>query len=386
MLLNGIEVDMLSLGDADCIVVTKYENSVPHRIIIDGGRGSSADVILDFLFERGWTDFWAAICTHPHNDHAAGLIKIVQNPRIKIQTAFMHDIRKHIAPDALRRAAAADDGVNEVVETTKELAAAFAGHGHLIQQPLEPFTGRYIADWPATTVLGPSELFYKAALEEATKVDVPVPAPFSGLGSILGGEHSPVFGLAGVESILSGKSTPLSGLAGIAFPPVSPDYASLLPGALSKSSVKEAPKTQAFNNTSAILGIVFNGHRLLFTGDAGADALDGVPPEWKNLTWMQVPHHGSDGNLSKKNIERFCPQNAYVSACGDGSHPDQAIVNGIMKVRSDAQVFSTHTAGHLRFSMGAVSPMRQGYGPATPLKATGDLKPIDWMAVMANMK
>lgn len=379
MLLNGIEVDMLSLGDADCIVVTKYENSVPHRIIIDGGRRSSAEVILDFLFERGWTDFWAAICTHPHSDHAAGLIKIIQNPGIKIQTAFMHDIRNHISPDALRRAAAADDGVNEVVETTKELAAAFAGHKHLIQQPLEPFAGGYIADWPAATVLGPSELFYKRALEEATKVDVPV--PFSGLASLLSGEPS-------AASILGGKTVPLTGLAGIATRPVFPDYASLLPGALGNSSVQKKPKTQAFNNTSAILGIVFDGHRLLFTGDAGCDALDAIPAEWKNLTWMQVPHHGSDGNLSQKNIERFCPQYAYISACGDGSHPDQAIVNGIMKVRDDAQVFSTHTCkpGHLRFAIGLVSPSRQGYEPGIPLKATGNLKPIDRLSVMENMK
>ena len=124
--LNGIEIDMLSLGDADCIVVTKYEHGNPHRILIDGGSGSSAAVILDFLFERGWTDFWAAVCTHPHNDHASGLIKIIQNARIKIQTAFMHDIRNHMSADALRRAATADDGVKEVLETTKELAAAFA--------------------------------------------------------------------------------------------------------------------------------------------------------------------------------------------------------------------------------------------------------------------
>jgi beta-lactamase superfamily II metal-dependent hydrolase len=152
--------------------------------------------------------------------------------------------------------------------------------------------------------------------------------------------------------------------------------------------VKAKPKTQAFNNTSAILGIVFNGARLLFTGDAGCDALDVIPPEWKNLTWMQVPHHGSEGNLSQKNIERFCPQNAYISACGDGSHPDQAIVNGIMKVRKDAKVFSTHSCkpGHLRFSMGEVSPLPQGYGPGVPLKATGGLERIDWMAVMAKMK
>jgi hypothetical protein len=299
---TGIEVDMLSLGDADCIIVTKYENSVPHRIIIDGGSGSSAEVILEFLFTRGMTDFWAAICTHPHNDHAAGLIKIAKNPRIRIQTAFMHDIRKHIAPDVLRRAAAADDGVNEVVETTKELAAVFAEHTHLCQQPIEPFAGRYIADWPATTVLGPSLAFYTMALEESTKLDLPLPAPYpysSALGSILGEVKSPT------------PSPFFSGFGRVAAPtPVSPDFASLLSGALSNSSVKEKPKTQSFNNTSAILGIVFNGHRLLFTADAGADALDAIPPEWKNLTWMQMPHsHNCEWN------------DESASRCGSVQHP-----------------------------------------------------------------
>ena len=372
-MLTGIEVDMLSLGDADCIVVTKYENSVPHRIIVDGGSGSSAEEILEFLFKHGMTDFWAAICTHPHNDHAAGLIKIVKNPRIRIQTAFMHDIRKHIAPDVLRRAAAADDGVNEVVETTKELAAAFAAHTYLRQQPIEPFAGRYIADWPATTVLGPSLAFYTKALEESTKLDPPLPAPYpysSALGSILGGVASPT------------ASPFFSGFGRIAAPTaVSPDFASLLSGALSNSSVEEKPKTQSFNNTSAILGIVFNGHRLLFTADAGADALDAIPPEWKNLTWMQVPHHGSDGNLSQANIERFCPRFAFVSACGDSSHPSRAIVNGIMKVRHDAEVCSTHENHHLWYWNGDV-PARPDYRPATVLKATGNLKPFDWSSMI----
>lgn len=317
LVLDGIEIDMLSLGDADCIVVTKYESGTPHRVLIDGGSRASAEVILDFLFERGWTDFWAAVCTHPHNDHASGLIKIVQNPRIKIQTAFMHDIRNHIAPDALRRAAAADDGVKEVLEKTKELAAAFAAHKHLIQKPIEPFAGRYIADWPNMTVLGPSIPFYQRALEESTKVDIP--SPSSSLGSILGGTPpSSHLGLAA----LAGLSSPSSS----AF-----DFASFLPGALSDSSVKENPKTQAFNNTSVILGMIFNGNKFLFTGDAGADALDAVPPEWKNLRWMQVPHHGSDGNLSQKNIERFCPKTSYISARGDSSHPSRAVVNGLLK-------------------------------------------------------
>jgi beta-lactamase superfamily II metal-dependent hydrolase len=368
-MLNGIEIDMLSLGDADCIVVTRYDNSRPRRILIDGGSGASAPIILDFLFKRGWTEFSAAICTHLHSDHASGLIKVIQNPRLTFNMGFMNDVRNHMTPDELRRAAAAEDGVKEVWETTKELGAAYAGR----KIPFyEPFAQGFVPDWPEFSVLGPSPAFYKKVLGESTKADVPIPAFFSSsLRSILGGTSSPAFGLAGLASLPTPSSYP--------------DFAALLPGALCNSSVQEKPKTQAFNNTSTILGIVFNGQRLLSTGDAGADALDAVPPEWKNLEWMQVPHHGSDGNLSQKNIERFCPRFAFVSACGDSSHPSRAIVNGILKVRHDAKVFSTHENHNLWYWNGFV-PSRPDYGPAISLKATGDLKAIDWMAVMENMK
>jgi beta-lactamase superfamily II metal-dependent hydrolase len=373
---NGVEIDMLSLGDADCIIVTKYENSFPHRILIDGGSGDSAEVILEFMSKRNCMEFWAAICTHAHNDHASGLIKIVQDKRIKIHNGLMNDIRNHIGADALRRASASDDGVKEVVETTKELSAAFAARHVPVY---ERFAGDYVATWPNTTVLGPSMPFYKSTLEEFTKVDVPNPAPFSALGSILGGRSS---------------SSGLSGLAGIRTPypnilvPPPPnsttvDLSSLLAGALNRSSVKEEPKTQPFNNTSMILGVEFAGSRLLFTADAGSEALDRIPEQWKNLAWMQVPHHGSDGNLSQKNIERFCPRFANISARGDSSHPSRAVVNGLIKVGS--QVYSTHSLnpGHLWFHIGAI-PSRPDYGQATLLKATGGMEPVDWASAFLS--
>jgi beta-lactamase superfamily II metal-dependent hydrolase len=142
---NGIEVDMLSLGDADSIIVTKYENGAPHRILIDGGKASDAEVVVDFMLKRKVTEFWAAICTHAHNDHARGLIKIVQDNRIKIHTATLNDIRHHISADALRRASASDDGVKEVLETTEELCAAFAARSIPIFRGL---AGDLVAKWP----------------------------------------------------------------------------------------------------------------------------------------------------------------------------------------------------------------------------------------------
>jgi len=365
---DGLEIDMLSLGDADCIVVTHWSARLgAQRILIDGGNASDFPAIKGFLLSRGMKDFWAVVCTHLHGDHAGGLIRLVQDTSFTFQTGWMHDIRNHLSSDALRRACAGNspqvDGVREVRDNTKALASAFEGRG---LQPQEPFAGSPIAGFPAMTVLGPDASFYKQTIEEFTKVEVP--------------------GLAAMLQMLAGggpgRSVPLSSL----YAPVAPaaPYANLyapatvpsnpwlssFAGVLKNSSVEESPSTQPYNNTSVILGVVFNGQRFMFTADAGRDALDRVPPEWRNLQGMQIPHHGSDGNLSQTNVERFCPKIALISARGSTDHPSRAIVNGLIKV--GAQVCSTHSnPGHLWYWSGAV-PARPDYGQPVLLKGTSN--------------
>ncbi len=111
---DGIEVDVLDIGDADCIIVTRWVNSIPHRVLIDGGCGAHAEAILEFLLRHGFTNFWAVVCTHLHNDHARGLIKLVRNPSLTIHHGWMHNINKHVSAEALRRASGVTDGVKEV--------------------------------------------------------------------------------------------------------------------------------------------------------------------------------------------------------------------------------------------------------------------------------
>jgi len=371
---DGLEIDMLSLGDADCIVVTHHAPFGPQRIPIDGGEDSDAPVVKEFLRSRNMTDLWAVVCSHLHKDHARGLIKLVQDKSITIHTGWMHDIRRHVSVDALRRASAGSspqaEGVKQVLENTKELASAFASRNLV---PQEPFAGAKIADYPLMTVLGPSLPFYERALREFTKVEVsrltPPPGFYAAALSAIGTARPPVPGYGTLSDMLAAPARQPSYVLPHSLTAYG-ESLSTLAGVLKNSSVEENPTTQPFNNTSTIIGVVFNGHKLLFTADAGSDALDRVPFDWRNLRWMQVPHHGSDGNLSQTNIETFCPKFAYVSARGDSSHPDKAIVNGLIKV--GAQVFSTHmqgNPGHLWFWLGTV-PYRADYGPAVPLKGT----------------
>jgi glyoxylase-like metal-dependent hydrolase (beta-lactamase superfamily II) len=73
-----IEIDMLSLGDADALLITSHTSAGIVRVLIDGGKGSDAATVKEFLQSKGATDLYAIVCTHGHDDHASGLIKLVQ--------------------------------------------------------------------------------------------------------------------------------------------------------------------------------------------------------------------------------------------------------------------------------------------------------------------
>jgi beta-lactamase superfamily II metal-dependent hydrolase len=372
---DGIEVDMLNLGDADCILVTQWAPIGPQRVLIDGGNAGDAPIVREFLRARNATFLYAVVCSHSHEDHASGLVKLVQDKSIPICTGWMHDIRNHFSPDTLRRASGGNsaraDGVRQVVETTRELAAAFATRQII---PLEPFAGATIASYPDMAVIGPTRSYYQNLLREVT--DLAPRAAFPPVGtvpvSIADATSKHFAGIPPVPALYPNLSSMLAALPPPPALPTGFTFSSVLAGMLADSSVKEAPKTQPFNNTSTILGVRSSGGQLLFTADAGSEALARVPAVWNSLVWMQVPHHGSDGNLSQEDIERFCPSFANISACGDSSHPDRAIVSGLVKV--GARVFSTHQNGHLWFWSGSV-PARPEYGSAVEMKGSGNPQP-----------
>jgi beta-lactamase superfamily II metal-dependent hydrolase len=377
---DGIEVDVLSLADADCTVVTQWTSSsafggfVPFRILIDGGSDGDAKYVIDFLRGHGYTNFWAAVCTHPHKDHAGGLIKVIRERSISIVNGWMHDIQKHVPADTLRRASASDDGVKEAVETTKELASAFASRNIT---PMEPFAGARIAFIPDMAVLGPSLPFYSGVVRKAANIEahptLPGVLPLSLAAFAFGAQRPRVLPPLGQV----GLPVRHSNLLPLVSPPFTPSKPILPPippvGVLSRSRIKESPSTQPLNNSSVILGTIFGGRRLLFTGDAGSNALAYVSSDWNRLLYMGVPHHGSDGNLSKQDVERFAPEFAAISACGDSTHPSRAVVSGLVKVGS--KVASTHKSGNLWFYAGRV-PYRADYGPAQLLEGTGRPEPV----------
>jgi len=129
--------------------------------------------------------------------------------------------------------------------------------------------------------------------------------------------------------------------------------------------IDEDDKTSAENNSSVISQIAYNGSVLLFTGDAGVQALERaiIPYRVGHVNWLDMPHHGSKHNVNSGVLNRLMPDVAYFSARGTRKHPSMAVINALK--RRACTCYSTHKSGSLLYTIGA--GLRQGWVPADPL-------------------
>lgn len=325
---TGIEIDMLSLGDADSILVTKWTGDDAQRVLIDGGNADSSEVVQSFLKDRGIRHIENVVCSHPHNDHAAGLIPLLRDSGITVSTLWVHQPQKHPNLPAYRQSRYRDSPTKRVrsavegLERIDELVAVAEAKSIEVN---EPFAGHDIG---FLEVCGPSIKYYRELLPE----------------------------FADLDHLESQDRKPKT-------------FGELYPDANAPSdSLLFDPHTSPENNSSTILTTELNGHTYLFTADAGAQALQhaaGVH-DLARCWWMQIPHHGSRHNITANLINRFSPENACVSASGK-DHPHQAVVDAFRSMRTE--VYSTHypQPAHLWFYEGVVQ-VRPDYGAATPLR------------------
>jgi beta-lactamase superfamily II metal-dependent hydrolase len=354
---NGIELDMLSLGDADCILVSFWNGWSVYRVLIDGGNKGDAPKVRSFLGALKISRIDEALSTHLHDDHSGALIELLADPTLEFGKLWCHIPHWHVpSMDKVWTAlkAAGTSAEANCLRKSLETAASIFKIAQERKIPHEePFAGRRIG---ALEVVSPSLDFYTGLVAEFTEADK------------IKAEDAAEFRYDIQTAIEEGMAKGLGVL----------DGSSLLPN----------PHTSPENESSVVTGVTHSGSVLLFTSDAGTSALTNVVKSYNvaGLHWMQIPHHGSRRNLTESLIETFAPTVAFVSATGNDKHPRRAVVNAFKKV--GAKVYSTHYphSGPLHYYVGTV-PTRVGYGPATPLwdeKKLAKAEP-DFMALLAGL-
>jgi hypothetical protein len=154
--------------------------------------------------------------------------------------------------------------------------------------------------------------------------------------------------------------------------------------------LRDGGVTSPSNETSLVLyGVFSNAGRILFTGDAGVNALTwaanyanerGLPLQ--EFSFAQVPHHGSRRNVGPTILNRIIGPiqpsatqrlTAYISAPPkDETHPRRIVVNAF--IRRGATVIATQGQDKL-FSGGF--PSRLGYVNVMPLLFANEVEEYD---------
>ena len=142
----------------------------------------------------------------------------------------------------------------------------------------------------------------------------------------------------------------------------------------------EENKVNAENNSSVVLLLRVDGNQILFTGDAGVEALNEAIAKASSLgidlskvSRIQIPHHGSKHNvgptilnylIGPKNNEEKKLKTVYISVPkeGDPKHPSRKVVNALKRRGADVYVTKGNTLHHW-----IDAPERAGWNSAVPL-------------------
>ena len=316
---HGFEIFFLYLGNADSILVRYYNQGVKTIILIDGGCKKHAPVVRKFLRDRGETLIHHLVCSHYHEDHAAGLIELVQDTSLTIGKAWVHTgtlafdrvdrTRHQTFANLLRRIQASKETQNELVSTLRR-------RGILIE---EPFAAPQAWIGPLL-IVSPTKEFYNAQLELIRQ---------DAIANALNQRYQKRDLQAMMEAAFGSASQAEEDDGELGGEPTSPE-----------------------NEISTVLLFPWTGtdsitRHFLLTADAGTAALTDLKNRseqangiLKSLRWMQIPHHGSRRNMDINLIDYFKPVTSFVSAEGSKKHPSVKLVNAIKE--RNGTVYSTH--------------------------------------------
>jgi beta-lactamase superfamily II metal-dependent hydrolase len=341
----GYQVDFLQVGNGetsgDCIALRfgdlhSGDHMKQYVVVIDGGFKESGDNLVEHIIERfgtGYVDLM--ISTHLDRDHIAGLTPVIE--KLKVGKLLMH--RPWLHP-----VRADGDTQKEMREARKSYDQASAleelatSNGIEI---IEPFAG---GELQFTTdaymhILGPDEPYYEELLKEFDHNK-------SLLAKALEALNAPVQAVAEVLRKIQETLDP------------------------STETLDHVHKnTSPENSSSAIIYFNFYGHKMLFTGDAGVDALhraldygQGVGLDFSDLNLLDIPHHGSKHNTDTAFLDRIGAKTAFISATKDSKkHPSPRVTNAL--VRRGINYFTTE-AGNILHHHDA--PDRGDYHTITP--------------------
>ena len=355
------EIDFLPVGDGsrsgDAICLRySYDAGNSWQVgVIDGGTKNSGEELCKHIREYYKTETVNfLISTHPDQDHASGLTTVLE--QITVEKVIMHcpwDYIDHIF-----------EAVNDGRVTKESLRRRLIeGHPYAYElyetaltlgiQIYHPFSDNNNYGVPGLSIIGPSADFYLKQLID-----------FRSINDITEDQDQDINLIDELAKAIRKTVNWISETWNE-----------------EKLVDPEADATSAENSSSVISYFDLDGHRFLFTADAGvaalhhaADKMESLGLPLRSFKFVQAPHHGSKRNIGPTVLNRLIGEPAlfgtetnyttYISAAveGEPKHPNKRVVNAF--IRRGGKVIATQGTAKCLSPGGAPD---RGWGNAEPL-------------------
>ena len=355
------EIDFLPVGkgdtSGDAIVIRYCENDTDDYkvMVIDGGTKESGQELVDHIkkyYKTNYVDY--LVNTHPDQDHASGLSIVMEQlevgelwihrPWLYVSEIIHHFGDQRMTEESLERRLKEKFSSSYALEELAEEKSV---------DIFEPYQGEQIGEF---AVMSPDKEWYLHTLiPDSNKT----PKKKSTVDNIF------VKALNAITSVFESFSI---------------------------ETLKEDGKTSADNESSVILYTEFNDKGIMFTGDAGIQALNKAIDYYdkdsvvlsenisEKLSFIQVPHHGSRRNVSPSVLDRLLGdkgqsenKTAFISAGKDSTvHPKKIVVNAFIRRGYEVCVTSGRAICY-PYNM----PDRDGWGNITPLEFSEEVESYD---------
>ncbi len=309
-------IELIQAGHGDCIWI-EYGTTLDslHRILIDGGT-SGTFKRLKKRIEQLTPDkrhFDLLVITHIDADHIAGVLKLLEEDSLGVTFGdIWYNGYKHLSELEHLGVKQAELLSSYLEKSAVNWNQAFGGKAVCIDKE-KKFLPILLPGGMKLTLLSPSineladlkpkwekeaekaGLFLENKLEEKEDLDM--------------------------------RPSGLESLGGVELPDID---------SLAESTFE--PDTSLPNGSSIALLAEYDGKKMLFSGDAHAtvllNSIKAYLPDCQPLylDFFKIPHHGSDGNISKELLERIRCSNYLVSTNGAYfKHPDKIALARIIK-------------------------------------------------------
>lgn len=320
-MVEGVEIDFLPVGEGehsgDAIAIRWREDGIDRVMVYDGGTKDYGKPLVDHVKNHYGADHVDYVVnSHPDNDHAGGLLYIVEN--ISVGEVWMHrpweysaDICHYFHDGRITDNSLAER-LKEKLSAAFELDQAAQDRGITIR---EPFAGCRIGIF---TVLSPTKERYVHEL-------------------IPQFEKAPALKKAAamIESLFDKAVDAIGRIA----------------DAWDKEFLPETATTTAENESSAVLFAKVGERGMLLTGDAGIETLRAAAEYASTVginlsaetTFVQIPHHGGRHNVSSETLNLIAGtplpiqpdapgRTAFVSAAAKApKHPKRVVTNAFIR-------------------------------------------------------